>query len=63
MPFESLILSHLICSALFFQNMNFSAMRRINQQIIGKLKFAIWEKKFERSRDLLVKSEILHAEI
>ena len=33
MLFKSLVLSHLTFSALFFQNLNFSAMQRINRQI------------------------------
>ena len=31
--FKSVVLSHLTFSALFFQNLNFSAMQRINEQI------------------------------
>ena len=63
MLFKSLVLSHLTFSALFFQNLNFSAMQRINRQISWGIKVCFMRKKFERSTDLLVKSDILPAEI
>ena len=62
MLFKSLVLSHLTFSALFFQNLNFSAMQRINRQINWGIKVCYMRKKFERSTDLLVKSDILPAE-
>ena len=60
MLFKSLVLSHLTFSALFFQNLNFSAMQRINRQIIWGIKVRYMRKKFERST---VKSDILPAEL
>ena len=63
MLFKSLVLSHLTFSALFFQNLNFSAMQRINRQINWGIKVCYMRKKFERSTDLLVKSDILRAEL
>ena len=63
MLFKSLVLSHLTFSALFFQNLNFSAMQRINRQINGGINVRYLRKKFERSTDLLVKSDILPAEL
>ena len=63
MLFKSLVLSHLTFSALFFQNLNFSAMQRTNWQINWGIKVCYMRKKFERSRDLLVKSDILPAEL
>ena len=48
MLFKSLVLSHLTLSALFFHNLNFSAMQRINRQINWGIK---------------VKSDILPAEL
>ena len=61
--FKSLVLSHLTFSALFFQNLNFSAMQRINRQINWGIKVCYMRKKLERSTDLLVKSDILPAEL
>ena len=63
MLFKSLVLSHLTFSALFFQNLNFSAMQRINRQINWGIKVCYMRKKFERSTDLLDKSDILPAEL
>ena len=63
MLFKSLVLSHLTFSALFFQNSNFSEMQRINRQINWGIKVCYMRKKFERSTDLLVKSDILPAEL
>ena len=63
MLFKSLVLSHLTFSALFLQKLNFSAMQRINRQINWGIKVCYLRKKFERSRDLLVKSDILPAEL
>ena len=63
MLFKSLVLSHLTFSALFFQNLNFSAMQRNNRQINWGIKVCYMRKRFERSTDLLVKSDILHAEL
>ena len=63
MLFKSLVLSHLIFSALFIQNLNFSAIQRINRQINWGIKVFYMRKKFERSTDLLVKSDILPAEL
>ena len=61
MLFKFPVLSHLIFSALFFQNLNFSAMQPINLQINWGMKVCYMRKKFERSTDLLVKSDILPA--
>ena len=61
MLFKSVVLSHLTLSALFFQNVKFSAMQRVNRQISWGIKVCYMRKKFERSTDLLVKS--LPAEI
>ena len=61
--FKSLVLSHLTFSALFFKNLNFSAMQRINRQINRGIKVCYMRKKFERSTDLSVKSDILPAEL
>ena len=63
MLFKSLVLSHLTFSALFFPNLNFFAMQRINRQINSGIKVCYMRKKFERSTDLLVKSDILPAEL
>ena len=63
MLFKSLVLSHLTFSALFFQNLNFSAMQRINRQINWGIKVCYTRKKFERYTDILVKSDILPAEL
>ena len=63
MLFKSLVLSHLTFSALFFQNLTFSAMQRINRQINWGIKVCYMRKKFERSTDLLVKSDFLPAEL
>ena len=63
MLFKSLVLSHLSFSSPFFHNLNFSALQRINQQINWRIKVCYLRKKFERSRNLLVKSDILPAEI
>ena len=63
MIFKSLVFSHLTFSALFFQNLSFSAMQRINRQINWGIKVCYMRKKFERSRDLLVKSDILPVEL
>ena len=63
MLFKSLVLSHLTFSALFFQNLNFSAMQRINRQINWGTKSCYMRKKFGRSTDLLVKSDLLTAEL
>ena len=63
MLFKSLVLSHLTFSALFFQNLNFSAMQRINRQINWGIKVCYIRKKFERSTDLLVKFDILPAQL
>ena len=63
MLFKSLVLSHLTFSALFFQNLSFSAMQRINRQINLGIKVCYMRKKFERSTDLLVKSNILPTEL
>ena len=52
MLFKSLVLSHLTISALFFQNLNFPAMERINRQINWGIKVCYMRKKFERSRFL-----------
>ena len=41
--------------------MNFSAMQRINRQINWGIKVCYMRKKFKRSTDLLVKSDILPA--
>ena len=63
MLFKSLVLSHLSFSAIFFQNLNFSAMQRINRQINWGIKVCYMRKKFERSTDLSVKSDFLPAEL
>ena len=63
MLFKSLVLSHLTFSALFFPNLNFSAMQRNNRQINWGIKVCYLRKKFERSTDLLVKSDISPAEL
>ena len=63
MLFKSLVLSHLTFSALFFHNLNFSAMQRISRQINWGNEVCYMSKKFERSTDLLVKSDILPAEL
>ena len=63
MLFKSLVFSHLTFSALFFQNLNFPAMQRINRQINWGIKVCYMRKKFERSSDLFVKSDILPAEL
>ena len=63
MLFKSLVLSHLTFSALFFKNMKFSAMQRINRQINWGIKVCYMRKKFDRSTDLLVKSNTLPAEL
>ena len=63
MLFKSLVLSHLTFSTLFFQNLKFSAMQRINRQINWGIKVCYMRKKFERSTDLLVKSNTLPAEL
>ena len=63
MLFKSLVLSHLTFSALFFQNLKFSAMQRINRQISWGIKVCYMRKNFERSTDLLVKSNTLPAEL
>ena len=63
MLFKSLVLSHLTFSALFFQNLIFFAMQRINRQINWGIKVCYLRKKFERSTDLLVKSDFLPAEL
>ena len=52
MLFKSLVLSHLTFSALFFQNLKFSEMQRINRQINWGIKVCYMRKKFERSTDL-----------
>ena len=59
MLIKSLVLSHLEFCALFFQKWNFSKCSESNWGIkVGYLR-----KKFERSRDLFVKCEILPAEL
>ena len=63
MLLKFLVLSQLTLSALFFQNLNFSTMQRINRQINWGIKVCYMRKKFERSRYLLVKSDILPADI
>ena len=63
MVFKSLVLSHLTFNALFFQNLKFCEMQRINRQINWGIKVCYMRKKFERSTDLLVKSNILPAEL
>ena len=63
MLLKSLIFSHLTFSALSFQNLNSSAMQRINRQTNWGIKVCYMRKKFERSTDLLVKSDILPAEL
>ena len=63
MLLKSLVLSHLTFSALFFPKLNVSAMQRINRQINWGIKVCYMRKKFERSRDLFVKSDILPAEL
>ena len=55
MLFKSLVLSHLTFSALFFQNLSFSAMQRINRQINWVINLCYMRKKFERSTDLFSK--------
>ena len=62
MLFKSLVLSQLTISSLFIQNLNFFAMQRINRQINWRIKICYMRKKLERSRDLLVKSDVLPAE-
>ena len=47
MLFNSLVLSHLTFSALFFQNLKFSEMQRINRQINWGIKVCYMRKKFE----------------
>ena len=51
MLFKSLVHSHSTFSALFFQNLKFSAMQRINRQINWGNKVCYMRKKFERSTD------------
>ena len=63
MLLKSLVISHLTFSALIFQNLSFSAMQRNNRQIKWGIKVCYMRKKFERSTDLLVKSDILPAEL
>ena len=66
MLIKSLVLSHLTFSALFFyffQKLRFSAMQRINRQVSWGIKICYKSKKFERSRDLSVKSDFLPAEL
>ena len=61
--FKSLVFSHLTFSALFFQKLNFSAMQRISRQINWGNKVCYMRKTFERSTDLLVKSDMLPADL
>ena len=56
---QSLVHSHLTFSALFFQKLNFFAMQQINGHINWGIEVCYVRKKFERSTDLLVKSDIL----
>ena len=63
MLFKSPVLSQLTFSALFCQNLKFSEMQWINRQINWGIKVCYMRKKFERSTDLLVKSNNLPAEL
>ena len=61
MLFKSLVLSRLTFSALFFSELEFQCSELIDKSA-GELKFSM-RKKYEISRDLLVDSDILPAEV
>ena len=63
MLFKSLVLSHLTYAGIFFQNLNEKDISRLNKQINWGIKVCYMRRKFDRARDLLIKSKILPAEL
>ena len=61
--FKSLVLSHLNFSAIFLQSLTSAGIQRINRQINWGVKVCYMRKKFDHSRDILLKEKLLPAEL
>ena len=61
--FESLVLSHLDFSTIFFQNLPSYSIDRINKQINWGIKVCFMKTKYDTARDLLLETKILPAEL
>ena len=61
--FKSLVLSHLNFSAIFLQSITSAGIQRINRQINWGVKVCYMRKKFDHSRDILLKEKLLPAEL
>ena len=61
--FKSLVLSHINFSGMFFQSLAEKDIQRLNRQINWGIKVCYMRKKFDRARDLLLRSHLLSAEL
>ena len=61
--FNSLVLSHLSFSAIFFQNLSAKNLKRLNRQINWVIKVCFLRKKSDKARDLLIQTKTLSAEL
>ena len=60
---ESLVLSHLSFSAIFFQNLSAKNLKRLNRQINWGINVCFLRKKYDKARDLLIQTKTLPAEL
>ena len=60
---ESLVLSHLSFSAIFFQNLSTKKLKRLNRLINSGIKVCFLRKKYDKARDLLIETKTLPAEL
>ena len=61
--FKSLVLSHINFISSFFQSLSEKDIQRLNRQINWGIKVCYMRKKFDRARDLLLRSQLLPAEL
>ena len=61
--FRSLVLSHLVFSAIFFQSLPCYSIDRINKQIRWGIKVCFFRTKYDSAHKLLFENKILPAEL
>ena len=60
---ESLVLSHLSFSAIFFLNLSAKNLKRLNRQINWGIKVCFLRQKYDKTRDLLIQTKTLPADL
>ena len=61
--FQSLVISHLDFSVIFFQNLPSYSIDRFNKQINWGIKYCFMKTKYDTARDLLLETKSLPAEL